>query len=71
MGQSGQWVAEVDLDKDGKIKQRIKKDAGVAGPEKEAKMFNEKGEKMWKDDDDAASTSAGSICDEKTVKEFC
>ena len=61
MGQSGQWVAEVDLDKDGKIKQRIKKDASVAGPEKETKIFNEKGEKMWKDDDDAASTSAASM----------
>jgi hypothetical protein len=72
MGPSGQWVAEADLDKDGKVRQKAKKDTDVAGPEKkEVKIFNEKGEKVWKDDDDTASTSAGSIYDEKAVKEFC
>jgi hypothetical protein len=72
MGQSGQWVAEADLDKDGKIKGKAKKDNGVTGAEKkEVKIFNEKGEKMWRDDDDSASTTAGSIYDEKAVKEFC
>jgi hypothetical protein len=72
MGQSGQGVAEADLDKDGKVKSKGKKDTGVAGRKKrEVKIFNEKGEKMWKDDDDTASTTAGSIYDEKAVKEFC
>jgi hypothetical protein len=72
MGKSGQWVAEADLDKDGKIKGTGKK-GGVANREvkKEMKIFNEKGEKMWKDDDDTASTTGGSIYDEKAVKEFC
>jgi hypothetical protein len=72
MGKSGEWVAEADLDKDGKIKGNGKKDCGVTGTEKkEIKIFNEKGEKTWKDDDDTASTTAGSIYDEKTVKVFC
>lgn len=72
MGQSGQWVAEADLDKDRKAKNHTKKDAGAAaGEKKEVKIFNEKGEKVWKDDDDTASTTAGSIYDEKAVKEFC
>lgn len=72
MGQRGEWVAEADLDKDGKIKGTGKKDSAVAAGEKrEVKIFNEKGEKMWKDDDDTASTTAGSIYDEKAIKEFC
>ena len=62
MGKSGQWIAEADLDEDGKIKGKGKK---------EVKIFNEKGEKMWKDEDDTASTTAGSIYDEKVAKEFC
>jgi hypothetical protein len=72
MGKSGQWVAEADLDKDGKIKGKGKKDRVATGEEKkEVKIFNEKGEKMWKDDDDTASTTTGSIYDEKVVREFC
>ena len=71
MGQSGQWVAEADFDKDGKIKVKGKDDESVDGKKKRVKIFNEKGEKMWKDDDDNASTTAGSIYDEKTAKEFC
>ena len=66
MGQSGQWVAAADLDNKGKIKGKANKADG-----REVKIFNEKGEKMWKDDDDSASTTAGSIYDEKAVKEFC
>ena len=68
MGQSGQWVVEADLDKDGKIKSTAK--AGNA-EKKEVKIFNENGEKVWKDDDDSASTTAGSIYDEKAIKDFC
>jgi hypothetical protein len=36
------------------------------------KIFNEKGEKTWKDlEDDTASTVAASLVDEKLEKEFC
>ena len=36
------------------------------------KIFNEKGEKMWKDlEDDTSSSVAGSLVDEKIEKEFC
>ena len=68
MGQSGQWVAEADLDKNGKIKSNAK--AGDV-EKKEVKICNENGEKMWKDDDDSVSTTAGSIYDEKAIKDFC
>ena len=79
MGRSGQWVAEADLDKDGKIKRQAakKNDQSVgSGGEKKGvtSIFNEKGQLMWKDapiNDDNTSTAAGSIYDEKVVKEFC
>jgi hypothetical protein len=40
--------------------------------ETDFKVFNEKGEKTWKDlvEDDNASTAAGSLVDEKLEKEF-
>ena len=71
MGQSGEWVAEADLDKDGKIKIKGKTDKSVEEEKGEVKIFNENGEKMWDDDDDNASATAGSTYDEKAVKEFC
>ncbi len=65
MGPSGgEWVAEADLGKDAKLKE-------VVGEKKEVKIFNEKGGKVWKDEDDAASTAEGSIFDEKVAKDFC
>jgi hypothetical protein len=71
MGPSGgQWVAEADVGKDGKVK-TVAKVASPASTRKEIKIFNDNGEKVWKDEDDTASTTAGSLYDEKTQKEFC
>lgn len=62
MGKSSKWIAEADV-KDGKVG---KKNTAPAAEKKEIKIFNEKGEKMWRWDDDA-STTAGSVYE----KEFC
>lgn len=64
MGKSSEWVAEADV-KDGKVVKNGT-DTGPAA-KTEVKIFNEKGEKMWKWEDDDASTTAGSVYE----KEFC
>jgi len=77
MGESSVWVPEADVADYKKMagrssslrRQKVK---AVEGTTKtEIKIFNEKGEKVWKDDDSVASTTAGSIWNEKTGKEFC
>lgn len=63
MGKSSEWIAEADV-KDGETNTKHP----VSAPAKtEVKIFNEKGEKLWKWEDDDASTTAGSIYE----KEFC
>lgn len=67
MGPSGgQWIAEADLPK-----ADAAATVGGGGEKRDIKIFNENGEKVWKEDDDAQSTAAGSIFDEKIVKDFC
>jgi hypothetical protein len=64
MGKSSDWVAEADV-KDGKV---VKNNTdAVPAAKTEVKIFNEKGEKLWKWEDDDASTTAGSVHE----KEFC
>lgn len=63
LGNSSEWIPEADV-KGGRVGKKyttpeVKKD--------EIKIFNEKGEKMWKWEDDDASTTAGSVYE----KEFC
>jgi hypothetical protein len=75
------WVAEADWVKAKQVEAEIKKKVsachkGITGPEVGEKrgdfqIFNEKGEKAWKDSDDGASTVAESVMDEKIQKEFC
>jgi hypothetical protein len=61
MGKSSEWVAEADV-KDGKVNNYSAPEA----KKEEIKIFSEKGEKLWKWDDDA-STTADSVYE----KEFC
>jgi hypothetical protein len=66
MGKSSEWVAEVDV-KDGKKVVKNNNTDAVSAPKTEVKIFNEKGQKLWKWEDDDASTTAGSVYE----KEFC
>jgi len=79
LGKSSEWVPEMDVVGGKKVdwskefeKERRARLSKIEGAQKmvQAKVFNEKGEKMWKDDDSDASTKAGS---EGLVreKEFC
>lgn len=65
----GKWVAEADIGKDARVKAKKVEDGMSTAVKKEFKIFNEKGERMWKEEDDDASTTAGSVTDEK-VKEW-
>jgi len=71
MGNSSEWIPK-DGTKDGKrIKSEISKPVVFdGGARTKITIFNEKGEKMWKDDDSVASTTAGSTFEEKSTKEF-
>ena len=80
LGKSSEWVPEADV-KDGKKvdwsakweKERKDKLVKIEKNEKKSagpKVFNEKGEKLWKDDDSIASTTMGEEVSEK-VREFC
>lgn len=78
MGPSSQWVPEADVvdgkiadwakiwnDEKEQIKLRVESQIGGAGHKKQlspVKVFNEKGEKLWKDDDSIASTQASEDC---------
>ena len=64
MGKSSEWVAEADV-KDGKVIKNTAENLPTA--KTEVKIFNEKGEKLWKWEDDDTSTTAGSVYE----KEFC
>ena len=64
LGSSGKYVAEEDY-----YSQKETVRPATAG-KATFKIFNEKGEKAWKDDDQS-STTAASIFDEKTEKHFC
>jgi hypothetical protein len=64
MGKSSEWVAEADV-KDRKVIKNIAENLPTA--KTEVKIFNEKGEKLWKWEDDDTSTTAGSVYE----KEFC
>lgn len=64
----GKWVAEADIEEAKKMKGKNVEHKKLTGEKKEAKIFNEKGERMWKADDDDASTTTGSVMDVK-VKE--
>lgn len=64
MGNSSEWVAEADV-KDGKVIKKTTESLPTA--KTEVKIFNEKGEKLWKWEDDDTSTTAGSVYE----KEFC
>jgi len=68
MGKSGgKWVPEADW-----IDEQVQKVNKANVVKKEIKIFDEKGARLWRGDEDCHSvTSAGSICDEKAVKEFC
>lgn len=78
MGKSAEWVPEADV-LDGKkvgweakqkeLDKRVK--MGRAEKKIEYKVFNEKGEKAWKDDDSVASTTKGSDTEVVLEKEFC
>lgn len=78
MGKSAEWVPEADV-LDGKkvgweAKQKeLDKRVKMERAEKkiEYKVFNEKGEKAWKDDDSVASTTKGSDTEVVLEKEFC
>ena len=63
MGKSSEWIPEADV-QDGKVS---KKYATSDVKKEEIKVFNERGEKLWKWEDDDASTTAGSVYE----KEFC
>lgn len=71
MGPSSQWVPEADI-VDGKVTDwakvwndekeqiKLKVESQIGKKHAPVKVFNEKGEKLWKDDDSIASTQAGS-----------
>ena len=72
MGQSKEWVPEADAKRvNGKyVKMPAGEDAkGVnvdaKKAEREVKVFDEKGARLWKDDDWDAQTEKGSVIDEK------
>jgi len=72
MGSRSKWVPEADvIVKNGR---HVKKGDGVDANERgktEIKIFDAKGHRLWKEDDGDASTTAGSIFDEKVPKELC
>ncbi|KIW13943.1 hypothetical protein PV08_06724 [Exophiala spinifera] len=78
MGKSAEWVPEADV-LDGKkvgwqakqkeLAKRVKMEK--AAKKVDYKVFNEKGEKTWKDDDSVASTAKGSDAELVLEKEFC
>jgi hypothetical protein len=72
MGSRSEWVLEADVVvKNGRY---VKKGVGVDVNERgktEIKIFDAKGNRLWKNDDGDASTTAGSIFDEKVAKELC
>ncbi|EXJ77220.1 hypothetical protein A1O3_10378 [Capronia epimyces CBS 606.96] len=81
LGKSSEWVAKEDVVNGKKVdwpavfaKEGRAKDAKIEQGCKctTPKVFNEKGEKVWKDDDSTASTTGGDdAVDEKVIKEFC
>ena len=67
MGPSSEWVAEADIDSDGK---KIDRSKPQPEQKKPIDVFNEKGEKNWSDGASVASTDIGSDYDEKSGKDF-
>lgn len=79
LGKSSEWVPEGDVVNGKKVdwaavfeKEREEKVLRVQKAHKQiaAKVFNENGEKAWKDDDSVASTTAGDEVVEEKVKDF-
>lgn len=64
-GKIADW-AKIWNDEKEQIKLRVESQIGGAGHKKQSspvvKVFNEKGEKLWKDDDSIASTQASEDC---------
>jgi len=80
LGKSSEWVPETDVKNGKKVDwadilrkettDKLRK-AEKAQTQAEAKVFNEKGEKVWADDDSMASTTAGrDEWVEEKVKDF-
>ena len=79
LGKSKEWVPEADVRYDGKGKAYRKDDKKMttksttttttaqaeAEYKREVKVFDEKGRRLWGDEDSLASTEGGSVVDEK------
>ncbi|KAI9792519.1 MAG: hypothetical protein M1816_002039 [Peltula sp. TS41687] len=66
----GKWVSRAEYQEGKKAKAKMLEDLKAAAAKKEIKIFNEKGERFWKEEDDEVSTTAGSLMDEKSENEF-
>ncbi|KIX05426.1 uncharacterized protein Z518_06298 [Rhinocladiella mackenziei CBS 650.93] len=80
LGKSSEWVPEADVVNGKKVdwsavfeKENQEKMIKIEKARKsvKTKVFNENGEKVWKDDDSIASTTQGDETVEEKVKKFC
>lgn len=74
LGNRSEWVAEADI----KANKKTTLGSAAGGnvtfatskPKKMTRVFNEKGGKVWSDNDSVASTEAGSMLNEKTGRDL-